>query len=336
LNLPGRTTGLNEVAFNPDGSRLASVGWDRVLQVFDSQTGHMLWETNDPRVGDRCVCYSPDGRWLATGDWNTNQVWIRDAQTGLCVLPLGTNGVGRTWSLAFSPDSCHLAASTEPYGLRIWTITEDQTAAARSRLKAEPVTPRAPDSADGPKAIGTFSPLSVTFSPDSRCVAFWSDSVSKPESVGALYVWNFAQSAKPVEIASPVGPATECESFSPDGRSVIAQDAGGAIVTLDPQTGKRLSAFPAESPLKDHSLLLRLSPDGSKVAIATASNQGVDIWDLHTRVLVYALPGESSGISCLAWSPDSRRLAVSRDNGDIAIWNLDTVAQILTQLGLNP
>ena len=38
----------------------------------------------------------------------------------------------------------------------------------------------------------------------------------------------------------------------------------------------------------------------------------------------------------LAWSPDSRRLAVSRDNGNFAIWDLEIVNQVLSKLGLNP
>jgi hypothetical protein len=32
----------------------------------------------------------------------------------------------------------------------------------------------------------------------------------------------------------------------------------------------------------------------------------------------------------------TRRLAISRDNGNLGIWDLDKVNQILAQLGLNP
>jgi WD40 repeat protein len=45
--------------------------------------------------------------------------------------------------------------------------------------------------------------------------------------------------------------------------------------------------------------------------------------------MTYPLPEEPGTVYCLAWSPDSRRLAVARDDGSIAIWNLDTVNQIL-------
>jgi WD40 repeat protein len=63
---------------------------------------------------------------------------------------------------------------------------------------------------------------------------------------------------------------------------------------------------------------------------------GVDIWDSKTGTSLYSLPDEAGTVYWLAWSPDSRRLAVARDNGHIAIWNLDTAGHILAKLGLNP
>jgi len=61
----------------------------------------------------------------------------------------------------------------------------------------------------------------------------------------------------------------------------------------------------------------------------------VEIWDPKAGKRRYALPEEPGAVMWLAWSPDSRHLAVARDNGNIAIWSLDTVDQILAKLGLN-
>ena len=81
---------------------------------------------------------------------------------------------------------------------------------------------------------------------------------------------------------------------------------------------------------------VRLSPDGSLLAVTSESRCGVDIWDFKAGKRLYSFPEERDTVYWLAWSPDSRRLAIARDNGNIAIWNLDTVNQILTHLGLNP
>ena len=82
--------------------------------------------------------------------------------------------------------------------------------------------------------------------------------------------------------------------------------------------------------------MICLSPDGSRLAVSSESERGVDIWDYKSGTRLYSLPDEPGTVYWLAWSADSRRLAISRDNGKIALWNLDTVGQILAKLGLNP
>jgi len=125
------------------------------------------------------------------------------------------------------------------------------------------------------------------------------------------------------------------ESFTPDGH-LVAIDRQGRIVTLELPSGKEISSFQARNPSQEISAGLCLSPDGAKLAVTSESQRGVDIWDFKTGTRLYSLPDEPGTVYWLAWSPDSRRLAIARDNGNIAIWNLATVSQILTRLGLNP
>jgi WD40 repeat protein len=63
----------------------------------------------------------------------------------------------------------------------------------------------------------------------------------------------------------------------------------------------------------------------------------VDIWDFKTGARLYSLPDEPAGtVYWLAWSQDSRKVAIARDNGKVALWDLHAVDQILAKLGLNP
>ena len=82
--------------------------------------------------------------------------------------------------------------------------------------------------------------------------------------------------------------------------------------------------------------MICLSPDGSRLAVSSESERGLDIWDLKTGTRLYSLPEEAGTVYWLAWSSDSRRVAIARDNGKIAIWDLNTVGQILARLELNP
>jgi WD40 repeat protein len=318
LNLPSHAAAVTGVAFSPDGTRLASVGKDRVIRVCDARTGRMLWQTNDLPGPGQCVGYSPDGRWLATGDWDTGQVWIWDAHTGRRLLRFGTKGPGRTWSAEFSPDGRYLA-TTGGNETRIWMIEPGTTTGAKGGPYIKLVT-------SWPKAG-----RSLVLAPDSRSLAFY-------HPFSAVY-WLDLETTTPARLVTTDNLAgVQAESFTPDSRQLMVMDTSREIVTLDVATGKRVSSVPTGE-AKDANGFVNnfcLSPDGAKLAFDTPSMQSVEVWDPRVGQRLYSLPEAPGTVYWLAWSPDSRRLAVARANGHIAIWNLETVNQILTRLGLNP
>ena len=76
------------------------------------------------------VCFSPDGRLLATGDWETPIVQLWDAESGHQLLQL-TNAVSRpTWSLRFVSGPGHGLVlirtagdfDTPQDGISLWSI----------------------------------------------------------------------------------------------------------------------------------------------------------------------------------------------------------------------
>jgi len=78
----------------------------------------------------------------------------------------------------------------------------------------------------------------------------------------------------------------------------------------------------------------RISPDGTMVAVINGSGRGVNIVSIDTAEGLYALPDDGGSVWWLAWSPDSRRVAVSRSEGDISIWNLDAAAALAEAAGV--
>jgi len=111
------------------------------------------------------------------------------------------------------------------------------------------------------------------------------------------------------------------------------------IAILDSTTGKLSRSLPtleAGDTTKWFVTNLRASPDETKFALVTTSGLGVEIRDVLDGKLLYALPEETGSIWWLAWDPESQRLAVTRSNGEIAVWNLKAVEAQLTQLGLKP
>jgi WD40 repeat protein len=126
--------------------------------------------------------------------------------------------------------------------------------------------------------------------------------------------------------------------FLPKSGAVAYVTQRRTVAVIDPADGRLLRELPAPKSTDSSPLFIAnisVSPDESKFAIASLSGTGVDVIDALTGKLLYPLPDETSAIWWLAWSPDSRRLAVTRANGEIGIWNLEEVEAQLSQIDGN-
>ncbi len=100
--------GVSEVAFNGDGTRVASVGHDGELRLWNAQTGGPLWAMNGHRGVVWAVAFSPDGKIVATGG-RDGFLLIWDSQAGT-ILERHDSGAG-ILSLAFSADGSVLVSA---------------------------------------------------------------------------------------------------------------------------------------------------------------------------------------------------------------------------------
>jgi WD40 repeat protein len=107
------------VAFSPDGSLLATSGWDTRVRLWNPTTGQPV---GDPLVGHTdvvwSVAFSPDDQVLASAG-NDGAVRLWDPGTG---EPVGEplTGHGTVWSVAFSPDGELLASAGGDGLVRLW------------------------------------------------------------------------------------------------------------------------------------------------------------------------------------------------------------------------
>jgi WD40 repeat protein len=65
--LRGHTHEVRAAAFNPEGTRIASVAHDRSLRIWDAQNGEPVLAIRAHRDWPFSVTFSPDGAWLASG-----------------------------------------------------------------------------------------------------------------------------------------------------------------------------------------------------------------------------------------------------------------------------
>ena len=82
--LTGHTGAVSSIAYNPDGTTLASGSADGTVRLWDTTTGALKNTLTGHRPGDRgavtSVVYSPDGTTLATGGYRDARLW--DPTTG--------------------------------------------------------------------------------------------------------------------------------------------------------------------------------------------------------------------------------------------------------------
>jgi WD40 repeat protein len=158
----------------------------------------------------------------------------------------------------------------------------------------------------GSAASGAISPEG------SRAVAGWSD--------GRLRVWDLATGMEVLTINAHKGEVRGV-AFSPDGKSLASIPYQGDGKLWDATSGKELRTLPSAE--IDYGMEPLFTPDG-KTLIACGP-RGVKQWDVATGKQKRVLNGRSIHAVNIAFSPDSKTIAMAEPRGDtIRLVDLET------------
>jgi len=295
---------------------LAGVGWliSKRPTLIPQQT-FAAWTGANRVIAAQSVAWAPDGRRLAAFDGDSAlAVWDTATGATLQKLPISADNL---YGYAWSPDGSEIAigAASNVLGalaqIQMWDVVHQRI----SQTYLDSYAQRD----DTPTLVWRGS-----------AVGFVSDTIEN--SVDTVYFWDAQANSNRKLLTASNLPGLRV--FSPDGRYLAAlTELGGGVETpvyvWDTQTGELvITHIIVKRDTIDFMQALAWSPDGRRLAIGASFNRAI-VFDALTGAHWQTLQGpldlfnhfaDELRIHSLAWSPDSRSLAVASDDTTVRIW----------------
>lgn len=288
--LYGHVANVYALAWNPDGDRVVTAGYDAKAIIYDAASGTPVNVLVGHSGGLYGVSWSPDGRRIATASTDRSaRIW--NAVTGAFVGQLVGHGNWLT-SIAYNPNGKLIATGSIDNTARIWDAT-------------------------------TFALLGTLDHPNWVNALAWSptgDTLATAGRDGRIVLWDvrsrtilrvFQYTSQLMSIA-----------WSPDGKHLLTGSDDGSAQIWNVESGSAQKLNQPAGVIYG----VAWSPEGSKIATANGDNS-VRIWDTRSATEVVQLTGLSATATAVAWSPNRSMIAATGGDYTTRIWRIDSVVQ---------
>ncbi|HID53677.1 MAG TPA: hypothetical protein EYP41_16790 [Anaerolineae bacterium] len=304
--LTGHTGSINDIAYSPDGRRIATVSSDTDVKIWDAATGQEIitLESGHARPVN-ALAFSPNGKLLATGGDDFVILWNAESGERITVFNRGVP----IQDITFSADSIFIAVASEDKDMQIWDVSKRQSVALL-------------EGHDAPITGVAYSPdgqYLASSSADGRIIVRSADALKNPDTGGIQYAINAVldeESSKPIVVTSI--------RFNPDSTQLITGHSNGLAKIWDAATGELVATLSGHASQVNDAVF---SPDGQFISTAGADGTA-KVWDADTHEALFTISQHTGGVTAVAFSPDGERLATASQDSTAKIWD--------TQPGLTP
>jgi WD40 repeat protein/DNA-binding SARP family transcriptional activator/class 3 adenylate cyclase len=307
---------INDVAFSPDGSLLATTGDDGTLKVWNASTGRLIStvSADGSAFGAWGPSFSEDGSLVAAAwsDWagpeTVGRVRVLDLSTDRVVSSVP---IAEAIDTALSPDGNRLAVAIWSDGDTNGVVFDVETGREEFRLSG-------PSSCCPPDSRG------VSWSPDGRYIA--------ASSLNNTRIWEAESGRLRYTLLGHAGFAFSV-AWSPDSsRLVTGGSDGTARVWEIGEEGVREQWSLSAQETMSGIVGVAFSPSGTQVMAGDAGISAVKIWELGPGGGAEWANLPAAGYPAAGFMPDGRGVvAVSpNDDGALTIWDLRTGRDVRT------
>ncbi|MBZ0307921.1 MAG: WD40 repeat domain-containing protein, partial [Anaerolineae bacterium] len=340
--LRGSRTIAYTVAFSSDGRYVLTGGTDNTIRLWDLWEGQIVHKFVGHHDWIQSIAFSPDQKTALTASWDGTAI-LWNVKTGQELRRLTSPEGTVLYDVAYAPDGATaLIAGGVHYGgpgdVILWDLNTGQvlrrysghTAFTNAVAFSHDGTTFMSGSGSGQVFLwdtlsgeiirrfeeNQLSIFDIVFSPDGNTVVTTSFD-------GNVILWDVETAQMIRRFIGHSGIVTSVD-FTNDGQQMISRGINGSIL-WDVATGDELRRFFDPNGQVGGAIF---SPD-NRTVFGASGPDNAGLWDKETGRIIRFFNGHGPRMTAQAFFPDGQRVLVGFVNGDVELWNIDSLDELL-------